>query len=1032
MFKKIEVYGFKSFADKLEVDFSGGITCIVGPNGCGKSNVADAIRWVLGEQSSKALRGSNMQDVIFKGTEKRGSLSYCEVSLVFDNTNKVFPVDYTEVVLTRKLYRSGESEYFINRKIARLKDITNLLHDSGIDRDGLTIISQGQVAEIINSKPENRRDIFEEAAGIAKFKARKIEAERRLERTQENITRVTDVITEIERSLGPLLKQAAAAEKYVAFKDRLKHLEINAYVYQYDNAAAVKSNLQAEMDEITGQLGSHQAELQDVVDQSNAAMDEIAFLDKKAEHIREQVLGLSLSLERASGEKKLVQEKINILSAQDADIKNEIDALTEQLEQERENLALNKTLHAQLLERREELQRELENAHNEYTDSVARLSQVEHEVYSGAPNSHQAVLESAINNAQLERARLDAKRQTIQNLIDSGEGYKFSVKRIMEASKSNSEVAKNVVGVVARLIEVPQHLESAIEVALGASAQNIVTHDEEGAEVLIKVLSRENWGRATFLPISSVMLRGQGKISQAATPNGRGVLGVACNLIKYKKHVAPVIENLLGRTIVTENLDIAITLAQSSRYAFKIVTLDGDVIETRGSITGGSKNALNNNLWHTNTLAEIERDLHELDKKITTLADEFNQVTAEVHAERENNRHEIDQFKHTSSTAGERLTDLKVRFASLDAETVNCSQKIGALVNSTLLVEKAIADKTATLKAVNKHIDETRGDNVSEREERAYREKVEQLGRAKTELSLTDTKKEQIREQISMFETRRTEISGLSSAAQEKYFKIEVALSKVDSELENMQERIYEEYNLNYSSCYMFRDENFDLTAALPEISDLRKQIHKLGPVNLAAIEDSKSSKVRYDEYYTQVSDLNTAKADLEKVIKDLSTEMEAKFKTDFNKINHNFQFVFRELFNGGNAKLVLTDPNDYLNSGVDIVAEPPGKKLSNITLLSGGEKALTAIAILFAILKLRPMPFCLLDEIEAALDDSNVGRFAQYLQKFSKTTQFIVITHRKPTMELADNLYGVTMEEKGVSKLVSVKLAQWEETTAG
>lgn len=1032
MFKKIEVYGFKSFADKLEVDFSGGITCIVGPNGCGKSNVSDAIRWVLGEQSSKALRGSNMQDVIFKGTEKRGSLSYCEVSLFFDNTNKVFPVDYSEVVLTRKLYRSGESEYFINRQNSRLKDITNMLHDSGIDRDGLTIISQGQVAEIINSKPENRRDIFEEAAGIAKFKARKIEAERRLERTQENIQRVTDVITEIERSLGPLLKQAAAAEKYVQFRDRLKHLEINAYVHQYDNAAADKTNLQNQLDEITSQIGSHQAELQDVVDQSNAAMDEIAFLDKKAEHIREQVLGLSLSLERASGEKKLVQEKINILSAQDADIKTEIDNLTEQFEQERENLQLNKTLHAQLLERREELQKELEIAHDEYTASAQRLSSVEHEIYSATPDSKQAKLEAAMNNAQLERARLCAQRQTIQNLIDSGEGYKFSVRRLMEATKNNSEVAKNVVGVVARLIEVPEHLESAIEVALGAAAQNVVTHDEDAAETLIRVLSRENWGRATFLPITSVMLRGASKISADATPNGRGVLGVACNLIKYKKHVAPVIESLLGRVIITENLDIAITLAQSSRYAFKIVTLDGDVIETRGSITGGSKNALNNNLWHTNNLAQIEKDLEEVDKKIAILADEYNAVTADVTAERENNRSEIDQLKQTAAAAGERLTDLKVRFASMDAEAVNCSQKIAALVNSTLLVEKSITDKNATLKAVNKHIDETRGDSVAEREERAYQEKVKQLGAAKTELSLTDTKKEQIREQISMFETKRTEISSLSSAAQEKYYRLEVALSKVDNDLENMQTRIYEEYNLNYSSCYMFREENFDLAAALPEISDLRKQINKLGPVNLNAIEDSKDCKTRYDEYSTQVNDLNTAKADLEKVIKELSTEMEAKFKSDFNKINHNFQFVFRELFNGGNAKLVLTDPNDYLNSGVDIVAEPPGKKLANITLLSGGEKALTAIAILFAILKLRPMPFCLLDEIEAALDDANVGRFASYLQKFSKTTQFIVITHRKPTMELADNLYGVTMEEKGVSKLVSVKLAQWEETTAG
>jgi len=1032
VFKKIEIYGFKSFADKLEVDFSGGITCIVGPNGCGKSNVADAVRWVLGEQSSKALRGTNMQDVIFKGTEKRGSLSYCEVSLFFDNTAKTFPVDYSEVVLSRKLYRSGESEYYINRQIARLKDITNLLHDSGIDRDGLTIISQGQVAEIINSKPENRRDIFEEAAGIAKFKARKVEAERRLERTQENITRVNDVITEIDRSLGPLLKQAAAAEKFVEFKERLKHLEINAYVYQYDNAAASKAELQGKLDELATQLGSHQANLQDVVDQSNAAMDEIAVLDKKAEHIREQVLGLSLSLERASGEKKLVQEKISILSAQDADIKGEIESLTEQLEQERENLQLNKTLHAQLVDRRTELQKELEVAHDEYTAAVERLGNAEHEIYERKPDAAQAGLEGQIHSAQLERAQLVARKNTIQGLIDSGEGYKFAVRKLLDVAKDNKEVANNIIGVVSRLITVPQKLEAAIEVALGASAQNIVTKDEDAAEELIDVLRKENWGRATFLPVTSTGLKSNVLTDTSSLHGRHGVLGIAATLVKYKKEVAPVIESLLGRVVVTENLDIAITLAQSTRYAFKIVTLDGDVVETRGSITGGSKNALNNNLWHTNQLAQIEKDLAVLETKITGLADEFNKTTADLTAERETVRGEIDQLKNASTTAGERLTDLKVRFASLDAETVGTSQKIAALVNSTLLVEKALSDKTATMKAVNKHIDDTRGEGVNEREERMYREKVEQLGKAKTELSLTDTKKEQIREQISMFETKRAEISGLSSAAQEQYYRLEVALSKVDSELEHMQERIYEEYNLNYSSCYMFRDEKFDLKAALPEIAELKKQINKLGPVNIAAIEDSKDFKVRYDDYTTQITDLTAAKTDLEKVIKELSVEMEAKFKTDFNKINHNFQVVFRELFNGGTAKLVLTDLNDYLNSGIDIIAEPPGKKLQNISLLSGGEKALTAIAILFAILKLRPMPFCLLDEIEAALDDSNVGRFAQYLQKFAKTTQFIVITHRKPTMELADNLYGVTMEEKGVSKLVSVKLAQWEETTAG
>ena len=870
IFKKIEVFGFKSFADKLEVDFSGGITCIVGPNGCGKSNVSDAVRWVLGEQSSKVLRGSQMQDVIFKGTEKRTGLGYCEVSLHFDNQFNTFPVDFSEVVISRKLYRSGESEYFINRKAVRLKDINNLMHDSGIDRDGLTIISQGQVAEIVTSKPESRRSIFEEAAGIAKFKSRKQEAERKLERTTADLTRVNDVLREIDRTLGPLLKQAEAAEKYVTLRERLKLLEVNAYIAQYDNAATDKERLQAELDKIDESLKAKQGEMSVAAEHISAAMDKIDEIDRQSEHLREQVLNLSVGLEREQNEKRLAQ--------------------------------------------------------------IHRL-----------------------NELKVEQAQVLAKKRTIENIIESGEGYKHSIRKILEAKRNPnykySNELEEVIGVVAQELSVPQEYESAIEVALGASAQNIITHDEAGAAQLIDLLKHENWGRATFLPLTAARQRKGLSYQEADIINEyRCIIGIASDLVTYDELIRPVVNALLGRVVVIDELESAIEFAQETKYAFKVVTLDGDVIETRGSITGGSKNALNNHLWHTNQLTALEASLDDLNKRIASLSKEVD-------------------------SAGER----KAREAHLES--------------------------------------------------------VAKLDSAKEELGRSSHEKDKIRSSIEGFERSRNTLSKEISDLTQLYFRTEANLARIDVNIEAMQARIDEEYGMNYAACFEFKQDDFQLESALSEIYRLKRQISELGPVNVNAIEDSREQKKRFDEYSTQYNDLTAAKTDLEKVIGDLAAEMESKFRVDFEKINHNFGVVFKELFGGGHARLELVPVSlgegkeskiDWLQSGIEIVAEPPGKKLSNLTLLSGGEKALTAIAILFAILKLRPMPFCLLDEIEAALDDSNVGRFANYLLKFSKETQFIVITHRKPTMELADNLYGVTMEEKGVSKLVSVKLEAW------
>lgn len=855
--KRIMMNGFKSFADKIEIDFGGGITAIVGPNGCGKSNVSDAIKWVLGEQSYKAVRGSSMQDVIFKGTTNRKMQSYAEVALVFDNRTKVFEIDESEVTISRKLFRDGESEYALNGQPTRLKDINNLLHDSGIDRDGLTIISQGQVAELVSAKPENRRGIFEEAAGIAKFRARKDEAGRKLDRTTQELVRVSDVLNEIERNLGPLMKQAEKAQKYLQLKEELKKLEINLFIYKYDHVAEEKAKAQAQANKYEKELKELQGKLE-VMDRASAnGMQELATLDKKVAELSNQILALSLDNQRQSGEQLLYQ--------------------------------------------------------------------------ATADSLHQA---------ELQRGQLLSKKEMIANIIDSGEGFKYSVKKLIEERNKNCEVSRAIVGVVSQELNVPTELETAIEMALGAAAQNIITHNENDAKQLVQFLSNRNLGRATFLPITAVKAR-EIRPDERAILKGMGsrVLGVASELVEYKPEIAGVISNLLGRVIVCDNLDSAIVLAKQASYAFKIVTLDGSIIEPRGSITGGSRGAAANSLWHTNNLKQIESSLVEVDANIAQLREKLNQL-------------KMNMKDVPMNSAQTKLEQLKDELAKTQAERDNLHYATGTSVSG------------------------------------------------------------------------RTELTEQINALQVQYYYATNMLTKMDAEIENLSQRITEEYNLNYSACYEQRDPEFDIAVAEPRIAELQRSIRYLGNVNLDAIEQVKADSERYESYKAQSDDLFAAKQDLEKVMRDLAQQMEKNFKTAFEQINTNFGKVFQELFGGGSAKLVLTDAENFLECGIDIIAEPPGKKLANISLLSGGEKALTAIAILFAILKYKTMPFCLLDEIEAALDDANVSRFASYLHHFSGETQFIVITHRKPTMELADRLYGITMEEKGISKIVSVKLA--------
>ncbi|MGI5841904.1 MAG: chromosome segregation protein SMC [Christensenellales bacterium] len=1186
-FKQIEIAGFKSFADRIDIKFDSGVTAIVGPNGCGKSNVADAIRWVLGEQSSKQLRGSSMQDVIFNGTKKRKSLSYCEATLTFNNQDRFFDFDYDEVAVTRKLYRSGESEYLINKQQSRLKDIINLFYDSGIGRDGYSIIGQGKVEEIISSKPETRRLIFEEAAGIAKYKSRKVEAERKLERTKDNLTRLRDIIFELEKQLGPLKKQAETAKKYLEFKHELKDLEVNAYIYQFENASQAKKQINDKLNGILEQLDLRQAEYDQVNENYEKSMLEIEQLDSKINALHQKILTLTVQLEKQSSEARVIKERTIYLQEQNlrlatdighAELKiksaqltkqekqNKIYALMQeekvlQAEIEKAQSNLNEVLSKldflegqtaqdtkSILDSVETLtdiksavsslkaEREMllssqtetkdkiafiENKYNEFTKTKEQIKEVyskakaqseEFEKNHGILTFKLSSLNNELKETEQEKTNLFAKVQVYENrkrllteMQAEFEGYAHSVRKLLKESERSPEIKNKIIGVLANLIKVPVNLETAIEVALGAAVQNIVTFDEKGAKQLIEHLKQNNYGRATFLPITTMKPRSLSNYELNAL-NMKGVVGVASQLVHFDKQISSVIENLLGAVIIVENLDVALELAAKINYSAKIVTLDGGVVNTQGSLTGGSRkddsanliarereiqtlakeiekvkilhqqtlekiknltgmiksitgqiedNSLlkaqadivlakenekllslqntmqtyeNDRLENQNKLYAIAIKLEKIEKDLILLAEKekgSKVVSTTDFSEKDKQRLEqLNTLKEQRDNLQHLLTQNKIKFASSNTESLSLQEDIKRIEEEIVSTQIMLEGNKNVFEKNKNTIEEANLLLRKELEQASNSAIVSELEKAKQNQQNLSSNKQNMQNNVRALNEERTVVLNTISNLKEKKFAQEAALTKVDTDIETMQERIFEEYQLDYEACLEFKKENFDLNPAIQEINRLKREINKLGYVNVNAIEDVKEVAERYTTLSTQEADLLKAENDLNEIITSLSKEMEDKFKQEFDKINANFKVTFRELFGGGNASLELLDPENVLDSGVEINAEPPGKNLKSITLLSGGEKALTAIAILFAILKMRPMPFCLLDEIEAALDEANVQRFAEYLKKFAKTTQFIVITHRKPTMELADSLYGVTMEEEGVSRMVSVKLS--------
>lgn len=1184
IFKKIEMVGFKSFADRTVIEFNDNFTAIVGPNGCGKSNVSDAIRWVLGEQSPKTLRGDSMQDVIFNGTEKRKSLSYCEVTLTFDNSTRFFNFDYDELAITRKLYRSGESEYLINRNTCHLRDITNLLYNSGLGKNGYSVVSQGKVTELVDAKPESRRTMFEDAAGISKYKNDKREAERKLERTNDNLTRVKDILSEIERQMGPLKKQAENAKKYLEYKGKLKDLEVNAYIYQYENANDVKEKINLKLDALNKQIEIRQGDLDRANEDYDKSMFDLTNFDKMLASLNDKILELTIGLEKQESETKLARERVNFTLKENDRLNldksncetaieigeeerakklnelNELKSDLESLEKSFEELSQTyleiadeltlsedeagqsqqkiietlgslsdiKSSVSRLMAEKDILSNNLTNLKNDIkvleekkdenekllndskiiieekdkklTDVKGKLEKLASSNYLNEQNLKALENEKANINTQIKV--YENRKKLLTDLQNEYEGYSYAIKKLLRESEKNAQLKKNIVGVVASLIKVPEKFETAIEVALGGAVQNIVTFDEDGAKDLIKFLKENSFGRATFLPITSMKRR---DLDRKIIAGKTGCFGVASDLISYDKKIDNVISNLLGSTVIVENLYTAVNLAKSCGYAFRIVTIDGDVVNPQGSLTGGSKKAESSNLIGR------EREIETLGKEIVRLNERRENIENELKDKitfLENSKKEIlllteeknnleivvasekEKLNKFNSIILETIDNLKV--SEMEATTVtnklkliddelSRSEKIESALsgnkvdadelikekkekfeklrikrdeinNNILSVKVEIAQTRTKLTSVEDdlhRIDNDMGrqktlivslnEQITKNEEfiqscenmikqklasaPSTEKKVELEGYVKQRQNV-EQEKQNLSDKIKEVDNQKQSLMTELSSLRDKKFREEMNLSKVDTELEQMQERIYEEYSLSYTTCLDLRRQDFDINVAMPEIGKLKKDINALGYVNVNAIEDCKALLDRYDDLNGQAQDLEKAQDDLNKIIKDLSTIMIEKFNNELLRINESFKLTFRELFGGGTAKLALADENDPLESGVEIFAQPPGKKIQNMTLLSGGEKSLTAMAVIFAILRIKPLPFCLFDEVEAALDDSNVEIVDKYLKKLSSETQFILITHKKPTMEYANALFGVTMEEKGVSKIVSVLLS--------
>lgn len=1178
--KSIEVQGFKSFANKIVFDFHNGITGIVGPNGSGKSNVADAVRWVLGEQSAKQLRGAKMEDVIFAGTQNRKPVGFAYVAITLDNSDHALPVEYDEVTVSRRVYRSGESEYKINGHSCRLRDVTEMFYDTGIGKEGYSIIGQGQIDKILSGKPDERRELFDEAAGIVKFKRRKSAAIKKLENERSNLVRVNDILSELEKQVGPLKQQSEKAKEYLNYKTDLKKYDVNAFLLETDRIRKETAELNGRLKIVDDDLEDSKSEYDNTKSEYEAAENQLNDINAQIDENSQTVSALELENQKLQGEINVFTEQIKTFNAnkqlhserlldieKDKQNKNnsvkelreqyndlntelseyndklaaindtakalnaEIEGISGQIDNRQnsiyDNLTEQSTIKAEnqkfvtMLEQLEIKKSELtshiikgksdESAQKqviksltaELDNAVGKLEDINNSIEESNTSVTQLKAEIAEKNSELDKLtqnyhREKSRLESLINITERYDGYGNSIKKIMELKDSNP----GILGVIADIVKVEKQYETAIETALGGTIQNIVTDKESTAKELIGYLKQNKLGRATFLPLNAIHARNT--LENEACINEKGVIGVASNLVRVSFEYKGLAKYLLGRILVVDNIDNALLIAKKYKYTLRIVTLEGEQLNPGGSMTGGAFRNSSNLLGRRREIEELKQSVSNTNKQITQekaavadlrnqvakyreALDSYNKLLRETHIR----KNTIDvNLKQADLKLSEIIAsygdDIKEQ-ASIDSEILKISESrnqvsgnlnlldnqneaarkeienLGKTLEAKKSEEAAVSLKIENLKISHSSI-EQKASFINENIERLCKELdnleeektsiQEKIGETKELVSAKQADIELVKNSIEESERKITAIGEKLEdlrAAKEKvnashkeFFKKREELNEKIILLEKDSMRLHNQYDRleeSYDSLVDYMWNEYELTYSyalelksdeLNNINDIRKQINilkaaikKLGDVNVNAIEEYKSVSERYEFMKTQHDDMIEAEESLMKVIEELDEGMRTQFTAKFEEIKVEFDKVFKELFGGGRGTIELVEGEDILEAGILIISQPPGKKLQNMMQLSGGEKALTAIALLFAIQNLKPSPFCLLDEIEAALDDSNVGRYANYLHKLTKHTQFIVITHRRGTMSAADRLYGITMQEKGVSTLVSVDLIE-------
>ena len=1178
--KNIEVQGFKSFAQKINFEFHNGITGIVGPNGSGKSNVGDAVRWVLGEQSAKQLRGGNMQDVIFSGTETRKPLSFASVAITLDNSDHKLPVEFNEVTVTRRLYRSGESEYLINGSACRLKDINEMFYDTGIGKEGYSIIGQGQIDKILSGKPEDRRELFDEAAGIVKYKRRKNTTIKKLEDEQQNLVRVTDILSELTKQLGPLERQSETARIYLAKRDSLRELDVNMFLLESRQTEKDLLVLREKNETASAQLEDTNTEYQQTKVEYDRLEQELEELNRQMDELREKTQQNALQKQQLEGQINVLNEQIQAALQSDTHFKNRLEIVEEDLKQrvqarsevEEEKGSLHtivKEAQQRLTDQEDRLhtvqeqisqcESAVEDGKNEIIEilnsrattkgKAQRFDTLMEQVGIRKAEVNQHILHLKSEEAQQKTIRAkaqseydqiteeiheidqksrqmdqqvhslseDLKKQTTQleisqtayhreasrleslrNITERYDGYGNSIRRVMEQKDRVSGIR----GVVADLIQVNKEYEIAIETALGGSIQNIVTDNEQTAKRMIEYLKKNRFGRATFLPLNSINTRGE--FSQKDALKETGVIGLASDLVTTEKEYTGLTRYLLGRVLVVDQIDHAIAIAKKYHHSLRMVTIEGESLSPGGSMTGGAFKNNSNLLGRRREIEELEGkvasqkeevsrltasmeenrhkrnqlrdqisqlqeqlrskyvaqntakmnlaqlndkeqeirdgyerirlDQEQIRRQLSEIKQDHDKIDEELKASRQDEKEletyietrqkELEEWKNEESSVQRKLEDLRLEASTTQQKESFASENLSRLISE---IQGLVQEKQTILETLKQ------GNQEMENKRRSVEELKEAVtgfgGQEEADRQQLETwqkEKDQKNTSHKAFFEKRDHLSGQISLLDKECFRLKSQMEKLEESRETQISYMWEEYEITPNNALQYRKEEYtDLKEMKKQITQLKDEIRKLGSVNVNAIEDYKNLQERHAFLSGQYEDLKKAEAQLENIIRELDEGMRQQFSEKFRDIQREFDKAFKELFGGGKGTLELEEDVDILEAGIKIISQPPGKKLQNMMQLSGGEKALTAIALLFAIQNLKPSPFCLLDEIEAALDDSNVGRFAGYLQKLTKNTQFIIITHRRGTMNAADRLYGITMQEKGVSTLVSVDLVE-------